>query len=316
MKPARIVFPGFWFGQSDLALAKKAAQRGVGGFCVYGGSAQETADFIAAMREASPYDHILICADISEDLSEVIKDAPKLPSNAKLGTDSTTYNDGAYRKGLINARLARSIGIDWLFSPVVDLGYQSPCFGEEAQQVARDCEDYAAGLANGGVLNCLKSFPGVSGILKPLSQLEEAEFVPYKHLFRLADGVILSDMVFSNLDAANRAMMSERVVRELLKKRLNYKGGILGSPLFRSHIKNEHAAVLQMIACGVDFIVAPLDTKSALGTVEKACDQGKICDSVVHAVSHLELLISKVTSAVVSQLSWKEAVEQAQEFNK
>ncbi len=316
MKPTRIVFPGFWFGQSDFEVAKKAAQRGVGGFCVYGGTAQETADFVAAMQEASPYDHILICADISEDISDVITDAPKLPSNAVLGKQHNTYNDGAYRKGLINARLARSVGINWLLGPVADLGYQSPCFGEDPQQIARLCEDYAAGLANGGVLNCLKSFPGTSGILKPLSQLEEAEFVPYKHLFRLADAVMLSDMVFSNLDAANRATMSQRVICELLKKRLNYKGSVMSAPLFRSHIKNERAAILQMITCGVDFILAPQDTAGTLDAIEKAFDQGKIGEEVVHAVSHLELLISKVSSAVVNQLSWQEAVEQAAQFTK
>ena len=35
MKPARIVFPGFWFGQSTLKEAQSLARRGVGGFCLY-----------------------------------------------------------------------------------------------------------------------------------------------------------------------------------------------------------------------------------------------------------------------------------------
>lgn len=315
MKPARIVFPGFWFGQSDLEAAKAAAKRGVGGFCVYGGSAEQTARFIAEIREASIYDHVLICADIAEDLSEIITDAPALRSNTKLNRQ-TNYSDDAYRKGLINARLARSLGIDWLLAPVVDLGYQSPSFAEEPQQVCRLCEDYAAGMANGGVLNCIKYFPGVSGILKPLLQLEEAEFLPYKHMFRLADSVMLSDMVFSNLDAANRAMMSERVVKELLKKRLNYKGCIMSAPLQRSRIKNEPAAALQMIACGINLILAPHDAQGTIDAVEKAYDHGKIGDELVHAISHLELLISKVTSAVVQQFTWSEALEQAEPLSK
>lgn len=32
MKPARIVFPGFWFGESSLQEAEDLARRGVGGF--------------------------------------------------------------------------------------------------------------------------------------------------------------------------------------------------------------------------------------------------------------------------------------------
>ena len=175
MNPARIVFPGFWFGESSLLAAKKMAKRGVGGFCVYGGTTKETMRFIDAVRSASPYDHLLICADIEEDLSEVVRDVPSLPKNIELGVDEDS--DSAYRKGFISARLARSIGIDWLLGPVADIGYQSPAFGEEPLSVARLCGDYAAGLANGGVLNCIKYFPGINGILKTLAQMEDTEFV-------------------------------------------------------------------------------------------------------------------------------------------
>lgn len=309
MKPSRIVFPGFWFGKSDLSDAVAAAKRGVGGFCVYGGTAQETARFVQTVRDASAYDHLLICADIQENLTEVVPDAPALPSNAQLGT--RTESDGAYRKGLLSARLARSAGIDWLLAPVVDVGYQSPCFGEEPAQVARLCGEYAAGMANGGVLNCIKYFPGVSGILKPLTQLEETEFITYKGMFRLADAVMPSDMVFSNLDAANRAMMSERVVTELLKKRLNYKGCVVSTPLFKSRIKNEAEAVLKMMSCGVNLILAPQNAQDVMDAVEKAAETEHMADKVVYAVSNLELLIGKAMSFIVPDLPWDEVCAQA-----
>ena len=108
MKIARIVFPGFWFGQSDLAEAVALARRGVGGFCVYGGTAQQTAAFVQQMREASPYNHLLICADIDEDLREVVTDAPALPSNVQLGACASA--EGAYKKGNLLAWMARSCG--------------------------------------------------------------------------------------------------------------------------------------------------------------------------------------------------------------
>ena len=57
MKPARIVFPGFWFGESDLKQAEELARRGVGGFCLYGATAREAYDFTRRMRDVSPYDH-------------------------------------------------------------------------------------------------------------------------------------------------------------------------------------------------------------------------------------------------------------------
>lgn len=314
MKPSRIVFPGFWFGQSDLSVAKKAAKRGVGGFCVYGGTARQTRQFAETVREASPYDHLLICADIEEDLSEVVTDAPRLPSNAQLGAG--TDAEGAYRKGLVSARMARSVGIDWLLSPVVDIGYQSPAFCETPFCVARLAGDYVAGVSNGGALNCIKYFPGVSGILKTLAQMEDAEFVPYKHMFRRADAVMPSDMVFANLDPSSRAMMSDKIIKELLKKRLNYKGCVISAPLFKSRIKNEAAAALKMIACGVEMILAPQDADAVLDAVEKEFDKGAILDAVIHSVSNHELFTSKVVTGNATLYETKEAFDMAKNFKK
>ncbi len=314
MKPARIVFPGFWFGQSDINLAKEQAKRGVGGFCVYGATAEQTKNFIDTVREASPYDHLLICADIEEDLSEVVTDAPTLPSNAELGENADT--EGAYRKGLISARMARSIGIDWLLAPVVDVGYQSPAFCETPMLVARMSGDYVAGVSNGGLLNCVKYFPGVSGFLKTLAQMEDAEFVPYKHMFRRADAVMPSDMVFANIDSANRAMMSENIIKDLLKKRLNYKGCVIGAPLYKSRIKNESAAALKMINCGVEMIMAPREANAILEMVEREFDKGTIVDAVIRSISSLEMFTSKVTSFAMTAFSQQETFEQAKNFRK
>lgn len=314
MKPARIVFPGFWFGESELTEAKAQAARGVGGFCVYGGTAQQIKHFSDTVREASLYDHMLICADIEEDLSEVVTDAPPLPSNACLGGKNDT--EGAYRKGLVSARMARSVGIDWLLAPVVDIGYQSPAFCEVPMSVAHLAGDYVAGVANGGALNCIKYFPGVSGILKTLAQMEDAEFVPYKHMFRRCDAIMPSDMVFANIDPASRAMMSDKIIKELLKKRLNYKGCVVGVPLYKSRIKHEAAAALKMIGCGVEMILAPQNVDAVLDAVEKEFDKGTISDAVIRSVSSQEMLISKVLTSAAYLFSPEEAFEMARNFKK
>lgn len=162
MKPARIVFPGFWFGESSLQEAQELARRGVGGFCVYGGTAEETRDFTRRMTEASPYGRLLFCADIDEDLSEIVTDAPSLPSNSSL-KNCPLPQDGAYRKGNLLARMARSMGLDWVLAPVVDLGYAAPAFGDVPLSVTHLAGDFIAGLSNGGALNCIKYFPGGVG---------------------------------------------------------------------------------------------------------------------------------------------------------
>lgn len=310
MKPARIIFPGFWFGKSDLKEAENLARRGVGGFCVYGGKAQEILDFVHRMQDVSPYGKLLFCADIADNLNEVITDAPQLPANPKIAA-YTTAQDAAYRKGYLTARMALAAGINWVLAPVVDLGYTTPAFGDNPFQVTQLAGDFTAGLSNGGALNCIKYFPGISGVLKTLAQLEDAEFVPYKHLFRRADAVMPSDMIFPNIDNDNQAMLSDKVLSGLLKKRLNYKGCIVSFPLWKGRLRYEEASAVKMLHGKVENILAPRRADPVIDAVEREVNKGFLTDEIIHAVSNHEIFLSKV-NAGPEPLSIKEAFAQAE----
>ncbi len=315
MKPSRIVFPRFCFGQNSLQEAEELARRGVGGFCVQGGTAAQTSDFIKRMQDASPYDKLLFCADVNEDLSEIITDAPLLPSNPQIAA-LNKLPDAAYQKGFLTARMARSIGINWVLAPVVDLGYASPAFSDEPMRVVQLAGDYIAGLSNGGALNCIKYFPGVSGALKTLAQMEDAEFVPYKHTFRRADAIMPSDMTFPNIDNDNQAMLSDKVLQGVLKKRLNYKGCIISFPLYKGRLRYEEAAAIKMLHAKVENILAPQNPLAVIEAVEREVNRGFLTDEIIHAVSNHELFLSKV-AAGPEVLSVKESFDLAAKyFNK
>ena len=126
---------------------------------------------------------------------------------------------------------------------------------------------------------------------KEIISVEDAEFVPYKHMFRRADAVMPSDMVFPNIDPSSRAMMSESIIKGLLKKRLNYKGCVIGAPLHKSRIKNEAAAALKMIHCGVEMIMAPRDSQAVLDMVEREFDKGNITKECYEAMMNYEVEI-------------------------
>lgn len=305
MKPARIVFPRFLFGKSSITRAVELARRGVGGFCVYGGTGQQTLDFTRRVNDASPYGRLLFCADINEDLREIITDAPALPSNISLNSFPSPQ-DAAYRKGNLIARLARAAGLDWVLGPVVDLGYASPSFSDNPLTVTRLAGDFIAGLSNGGALNCVKYFPGVSGALKTLAQMEDAEFVPYKHVFRRADSIMPSDMVFPNIDNDNPAMLSDKIIKGLLKKRLNYKGCVVSFPLFKARLRYEAASAVKMLYCGVEDIFAPKKADLVIDAVERETGRGFLYDEITRAVSNHEMFISKV-NAGPEPMSLKEA---------
>lgn len=309
MKPSRIVFPAFWFGKSDIQQAQELARQGVGGFCVYGGTAKQTTELIRRLNDVSPYGRLLFCADIKEDLSEIITDAPALPPNHKLA--QLDVNDAPYRKGNLLGQLARAVGIDWVLAPSVDLGYTSPSLADDPMLVTRFAGDMIAGISNAGVLSCIKYFPGISGALKTLSQLEDAEFVPYKNLFRRADAVMPSDMLFPNLDDTTQAMLSDKVIKGLLRKRLNYKGCIVSFPLSRAKLRYEEASAVKMLHAGVEIILAPGNARGVIDAITREVNRGLLTDHLSQAVSNLEMFISKV-SAGAEPGDIKTVFEQAQ----
>lgn len=292
MNPARIVFPGFWFGKSDVAEAESLARRGVGGFCVYNATATQMHDFARHMSEVSPLGQLLFCADIRDHLTEVVADAPALPTNNTLLTSQTP--DAAYRKGNLLGRLARAVGINWVLCPVVDLGYASPALNEDPMNVTRLAEDMIAGISNAGALSCIKYFPGLSGVLKNLAQLEDEEFIPYKHLFRRADSIMPSDMIFPNLDAHNQATLSDKIIKELLRKRLNYKGVVVSFPLSQTRLRSESDAAVQMLHHGIEVVLSVQNANAVINAIEKEMAKGALFEEISHAVSNLEMFVSKV----------------------
>lgn len=294
MKPARIVFPAFWFGQSDIKQAEELARMGVGGFCLYGGTAAQTLKLTQRLNAVSPYGRLLFCADIKDDLSEVIKDAPALPKNRALVEYSSP--EAAYRKGNLLGRMARAVGLDWVLAPIVDLGYAASSISDDPAIVSRLAGDMLAGLSNAGALTCVKYFPGVSGALKTLVQLEDAEFIPYKNLFRRTDAVMPSDMTFVNIDNDNQACLSDKVIKGLLRKRLNYKGCIMGFPLHAARLRYEEASAVKMLHAGVENILAPRDAFGVIAAIEREVNRGLLLDHIVQAVSNHEMFISKVSS--------------------
>ena len=141
--------------------------------------------------------------------------------------------------------------------------------------------------------------------------MEDAEFVPYKHMFRRADAIMPSDMIFPNIDNDNQAMLSDKMIQGLLKKRLNYKGCVVSFPLFKGHLKYEGPSAVKMLHSKVENIFAPHDAEQVIDAVEREMDKGFLMDEIIHAISNHEMFLSKV-SAGPEPLSIKDAFNLAE----
>lgn len=273
MNIERLVHPGFWFGKTPLQDALNLARKGVGGFCLYGGTKQEVAAFTQAVRAVSPLEKILISADYEDGLGRWLADAELLPSNLALG--AADDENLAFKKGFITARQAKSLGVDWVFAPVVDLAdnphnpiVNTRSFGADKTAVIRLAAAFMDGLKQGGALNSLKHFPGHgdtatdSHLALPVVQKEKSvllqnELAPFASLLEKADSVMIGHLLVPTLDAGKPASLSKKIIHGLLREQLKYGGCVVTDALLMKAIGDEKQAALDALAAGANILLVP-----------------------------------------------------------
>lgn len=218
---------------------------------------------IAADVEGGVVNHLSALAELSETRS---------PLSLGRGTPR-----GTFRQARRMAEVMQAAGVNWNLAPVVDLnlnpenpaiGLWGRSFSDDPGKVARHARAFIEGLDTGGVLNCLKHFPGhgssagdsheeivdVSASARP-----ELELKPYRALIRaeLVDCVMTAHIRNDRIDPGAIATFSSATIQGLLRGKLGYDGLVLSDDLQMSAVLNdrslEEAAVLAVRA-GTDML--------------------------------------------------------------
>lgn len=273
MNMARMVFPGFWFGKTPEEEALKLASMGVGGFCLYGGTKTAVATLTRKLRAASPLPRILIAADYEDGLGRWLPDAELLPSNLAIG--ATDNENLAFEKGFITAREALRIGVDWVFAPVVDLAnnpdnpiVNTRSFGADPKHVSRLAGAFMQGLNQGGVLNCLKHFPGHGNtstdshlampvVTETRALLQKTSLVPFESLLPLANSVMIGHLLIPALDGTTPASLSKTIIHDLLQHQMGFTRCVCTDALLMKALGDEKQAALQALDAGAHLLLVP-----------------------------------------------------------
>ena len=177
---------------------------------------------------------------------------------------------------MMGAELA-ALGVNWNFAPVADLARQSdnPSIGTRA--VGRDPRLAAdlvraqiRGFQRAGVAATVKHFPGLGNsvidthvakakVSGSLSYLYEEDLLPFKAA--IAEGVacvMLTHVMYEELDSHLPATLSPRIVDGLLREELGYAGAVCTDCMEMKAITDSYtpgeAAVLS-IQAGVDMLM-------------------------------------------------------------
>ena len=191
--------------EADSENLRRLVELGVGGVIFLGGSGAELALKTAGLQELAlsvGLPRLLLCADIEEGVGQRFGGgtwfAPPMALGEIARTDLGRAVEFAAVMGRATAVEARSVGLNWILGPVVDVNNNRDnpvinirSFGEDAETVRALTRSFVRGTVGCGVLTCAKHFPGhgdtdldshleLPRIEHDMERLERVEFVPFR----------------------------------------------------------------------------------------------------------------------------------------
>lgn len=195
-------------------------------------------------------------------------------SVARLREPFTVFGPAAHMKGIedavrfseITAEELSSVGINMDMAPVMDVKDRSVqsvmegrAFGHDPQWVSKLGTTIIDHLQKNGIMAVAKHFPGIgrttldSHLHLPVlpaskEELEETDLAPFRAAIRHSTaGIMLSHILYSDLDEKWPASLSVKIARDLLRDRMGYRGVVMTDDLDMKAIKFDMAVIAQRI---------------------------------------------------------------------
>lgn len=319
---AKLVSPGFKFGMDDPAEAEALVELGVGGFCLYGGETGEVAEFTARLQGKARAP-LLFNADYEDGVASQCPGGTHLPSNMGIGASGS--EELARQKGLLTAAESRALGVRWVLAPVVDLASEADnpivnvrSFGSDPAEVARLARGYCRGLREGGVLSCLKHFPG-HGRTRSDSHLEmpsicvsrselERDLAPFRALACEADALMTGHLSVPALEPdPNIPFSLSAAVDKEIRAAFSFTG-LISTDALTMHAISKHfdegkAAEMALLG-GSDVLLVPSDPRKLVYHLMSRVEQdSSLAGAAGRALQRWQDALGKIGSAAPDPLA-------------
>lgn len=221
----------------------------------------------------------------------------KIDPMAQIGK-SQNY-ERANEVGTTIGKYIKNLGFNLDFAPDTDvltdpnnteIGDRS--FGNDPDVVGKMATEVVKGLQSENVSAVLKHFPGHGGSIgnshqgfslsnRTEEELKSCEIVPFKTAIENgADCVMVAHMSLPNVTGDNTpATLSKKVVTDMLKTELNFKGVVFSDSMSMGAITENYGtgdACVKAIEAGIDMVLMPNNLDEAYNAVLQAVKNGKI----------------------------------------
>lgn len=242
---------------------------------------------------------LLIGMDMEWGLEMRLDSTIRYPYQMTLGAMQGNL-DLIEEMGVQVAEQSKRIGIHVNYAPVVDINNNpnNPVinfrsFGEDRNAVTQKSIAYMRGLQKGGLITSAKHFPGHGDtgldshadlpiIPHSRQRLDSLELFPYKDLIDNGlQGIMIAHLNVPALDSTKNlaSTMSKKIVTDLLRKDLNFKGLIFTDAMdMQGAVKYfpESTANVKAILAGNDILETFMDVPAAFNAIKKALQKGEI----------------------------------------
>jgi len=277
------------------------SQVNIGGVILLGGNAVEVFQRTRQLRSWSSQP-LLIAADIEEGVGQRFNGATWFPPPMSLAEiakkDESEAVEYAYQMGMITAKEALAIGINWLLAPVVDINNnpENPvinirAFADTPELVSKLTRAFIEGAQSLPVLTTAKHFPGHGDtstdshielpiIEHDLDRLLRVELAPFVSAISVnVASIMTAHLLIPIWDRLNPATISKTIIKGQLREQLGYEGLIVTDALIMEGIANTCSPdelAIRAIEAGVDMILMPENPVLAIEAIYKATQSGRL----------------------------------------
>lgn len=190
--------------------------------------------------------------------------------NSKMKTEAD-----AEHFARVTAAELNGVGVNMNMAPVMDVDCKTiqgvmadRAFGDDPKWVSTMGTCVIRHLQQKGIMAVAKHFPGIgrttadSHFTRPLldidlEALEQTELIPFKAaLEATVAGVMLSHIVYTGVDPDWPASLSERIAKNLLRRRMGYEGVVMTDDLDMGAVKKHYditSVMQQIIQADIDI---------------------------------------------------------------
>lgn len=274
----------------------------IGGVCFFQGSPVAQANLTNCWQVASQTP-LLVAIDAEWGLGMRLDSVHDFPYQMTLGASS---NDSlAYEMAAAIARDCRRMGVNMNLAPVMDvnnnplnpvINFRS--FGENPIPVARKGVSYMRGLQDNGIVATAKHFPGhgdtdtdshkdLPVISHPKERMESVELYPFREVINDGiAGIMIAHLYMPAYDTTTNlaSTLSPRVVADLLKERMKFRGVVITDALDMKGVTKFYPPgeiEVKALLAGNDILLLPQDVPAAVNSIRKAIDDGLIPQEMV-----------------------------------